>query len=141
MVFTITDHIGVGVVSNGEQMGRHLSPPLILILGHHLSCIDGKATVGVDSDTEETGVGVDQRVLVSHPQVVEYAGLVQEGHVGHVSDELVLGRVHLLAFVLVDSQRGSSFCLDLYIVTLVDLISARANPSLASGTHTDLAPA
>ena len=74
-------------------MGRHFSLTLVLVTDDNVVVVDGEPLVGVDSDTEETGVGVDQENLVTRLQVVHDGGLGQVGHVGHVLEQLVLGRV------------------------------------------------
>ena len=51
--------------------------------------------VGVDSDTEEARVGVDQLVLVPHHGVPEDASITKEGQVSHVLGVVELGRVDL----------------------------------------------
>ena len=55
----LTDkHVAVGVVSDGEQMGRHLSPALALVLVDDVLGVDGQTPVGVDHDAEQTRVGL-----------------------------------------------------------------------------------
>ena len=48
--------------------------------------------VGVDGDTEEAGVGVDQLGLVTDHRVPENAGIAKESKVGHVFRHVKLGR-------------------------------------------------
>ena len=74
-------------------MGRHFSLSLVLVANNDVVVVNGKPLVGVYGDTEETGVGVDQEQLVARLQIVDDGGLGQVGHVGHVLEQLVLGRV------------------------------------------------
>ena len=48
---------------------------------------------------------VDKAGTVSALQVVENRSLVQVGHVGHIVDLLVFGRVHLLDVILLHRPR------------------------------------
>jgi len=41
-------------------MGWHLVLLLAPVVVDHFSCVDGKALVGVDRDTEQARVGVDE---------------------------------------------------------------------------------
>ena len=56
-------------------MRRHLSLTLVLVAHDDVVIVDGKPLVGVDGDTEETGVGVDQETNVTLGQVVDDGGL------------------------------------------------------------------
>ena len=56
-------------------MGRHLSLTLVLVADDNVIVVDGEPLVGVDSDAEETGVGVDQEDLVARTQVVDNRSL------------------------------------------------------------------
>merc|ERR550519_2393725 len=59
--------------------------------------------VGVDGDTEEAGVGVNQLELVPDHRVPEDTGITKEGEVSHVLRAVELARVdlaHLLRFEL-----------------------------------------
>ena len=58
--------------------------------------------VGVDGNTEEARVGVDQLVHVSDPQVPQHRRVVEVGQVGHVLAAVELGRVHLAHQVLLE---------------------------------------
>ena len=74
-------------------MGRHFSLTLVLVADDNVVVVHGEPLVGVNSDAEETGVGVDQEQLVARAQVVDDGGLGQVGHVGHVLEQLVLGGI------------------------------------------------
>ena len=59
MFFRLTDeHASVGVVGDGEQMGRHLGPALALVLMYDVLGVDWQTSVGVDHDAEQTRVGL-----------------------------------------------------------------------------------
>merc|ERR1712045_343494 len=88
-------HALVGALGNGEDVGPALVPPLAHIQLHGAEGVDGEPLVGVDGDTEEAGVGVDQLVLVPDHRVPQDAGVTQIGEVSHVLGAVELGRVHL----------------------------------------------
>merc|ERR1719391_960587 len=80
-------------VSDGVQVRGRLVPPLVAVEGSHDGSVHHQPLVGVDTDAEQARVGVDLENLVTGPQVVEDAGLVQNGQVRHVLLLLELGRV------------------------------------------------
>ena len=61
--------------------------------------IDGIPLVGVDHDTEEARVGVDQLGLEADLQVVKDRGVVQVSQVGHVLALFKLGWIDLANFL------------------------------------------
>ena len=85
----------VGPLGNGEDVGRDFIPPLATVDTDSSHGVDGEPLVGVDSDTEEAGVGVDQPLHVAHLQVEQDGGVIEVGQVGHVLAAVVLGRVDL----------------------------------------------
>ena len=58
LVLSVLQHKSVGVISNSKQMWRHLSLPLSSELGNNLTGVDGKTFVGINSYTEQAGVGL-----------------------------------------------------------------------------------
>merc|ERR1719330_1553354 len=58
-------HALVGALSDGEDVRPALVPPSANVQLHGAEGVDGVPLVGVNGDTEEAGVGVDQLVLVS----------------------------------------------------------------------------
>ena len=56
--------------------------------------------VGVDGDTEEAGVGVDQLVDISDLQIPENRGVIEIGQIGHILAAVELGGVDLTHLVL-----------------------------------------
>jgi hypothetical protein len=61
--------------------------------------VDGEALVGIDGDTEETRVGVDELVLVPDHGVPQDTSIVEIGQAGHVVGAVKLGRVDLANLV------------------------------------------
>lgn len=49
--------------------------------------------VGINSDAEKSGVCVDQKAEVARVQIVDNRGLREIGHVCHILQKFVLGRV------------------------------------------------
>ena len=60
LIFVILKHVTVGFVRDGEKMGWHLSTTLTHVHSSDRVGVDGKSLVGVDDDTEETRVGLNQ---------------------------------------------------------------------------------
>ena len=58
-------------VSDGVQMRRSVGASAISVMGSHDGSVDHQPLVRVDTDTEETRVGVDLENLVTGSQVVE----------------------------------------------------------------------
>ena len=72
---TLAQHIVVGIVGDGVDVGRHLSLALVLVAHDDVVVVDGEPLVGIDGDAEETGVGVDQKDLVAGAQVMDDGSL------------------------------------------------------------------
>merc|ERR1712073_284192 len=109
-------HALVGALSDGEDMGPALVPPLADVQLHGSEGVDGEPLVGVDGDTEEARVGVDQLVLVPDHRVPQDAGVAQEGEIGHVLGAVVLGRVHLVKLSLLEHLLSTNLDLGLAAV-------------------------
>ena len=69
-------------------------------MGSHDGSVHHQPLVGVDTDAEETRVGVNLENLVAGSQVVEDTSLVQDGQVGHVFLLLELGGIAVENFGL-----------------------------------------
>lgn len=54
-------HLGVGAVRDGEEMGRHFSATTATVHLHYSVGVDGEALVGVDYHAEQTRVGLQVR--------------------------------------------------------------------------------
>ena len=68
-----------------------------------LTGIDGVPLVGVNDNTEEARVGVDELGLEADLQVVEHRGIIQVSQVGHVLALLKLGRIDLTKFLRLEN--------------------------------------
>merc|ERR1719454_1634066 len=88
-------HALVRGFSNTKDMWPALGSPLAHVDLHGAEGVDGVPLVGVDGDTEEAGVGVDQLVLVPDNGVPENAGITEEGEIGHVLRAVKFGGVDL----------------------------------------------
>ena len=64
LVLAADHHALEGSLGDGEDVGRHLVAPLPNVDLHGALGVDGETLVGVDGNTEETGVGVDEFILV-----------------------------------------------------------------------------
>ena len=85
----------IGALCNSKDVGWDFIPPLGTVDTDSSHGVDGEPLVGVDSDTEEARVGVDQPLHVAHLQVKEDRGVIEVGQVGHVLAAVILGRVDL----------------------------------------------
>ena len=90
----------VGALSNGKDMRRHLIPPLGTVDTDSPHGVDGEPLVGVDSDTEEAGVGVDQPLDIALLQVEQHGGVIEVGQAGHVLATVILRRIDLNHFIM-----------------------------------------
>merc|ERR1712012_696277 len=84
-------HALVSSLSNGEDVRPALIPPLANVQLHGAEGVDGEPLVGVDGDTEETRVGVDELVLVSDNRVPQDTGITKVGEVSHVIGAVIGG--------------------------------------------------
>ena len=87
----------IRALCNGKDMWWDFIPPLTTVNTYSSHSVNRESFVGVDSDTEETGVGVDELFNVPLLQIEEDGGVIQIGEVRHVLTAVVLGRVHLAA--------------------------------------------
>merc|ERR1719232_1966310 len=69
VVLLVLQHVPVGTLSNGPQMGRDLIPPLAKIDLAHSVGVQRITLVGVDNNHEEARVGVDHLGLVAGLQI------------------------------------------------------------------------
>ena len=67
----------------------------IQVISIELTSIDGVPLVGVNNNTEEARVSVDEFSLEANLQVMEDRGVIQEGQVSHVLAFLKLGGIDL----------------------------------------------
>merc|ERR1712012_791929 len=102
LVAASVGHALVSSLSNGEDVRPALIPPLANIQLHGAEGVDGESLVGVDGDTEETRVGVDELVLVSDHRVPQDTGITKIGEISHVLGAVKLGRVDLADLLLLE---------------------------------------
>lgn len=57
--FQTLDHVSVSLIGSGEEMRRHLVSSLSHVVLDDGLGVDGKTLVGVDYNTEETGIGLN----------------------------------------------------------------------------------
>ena len=65
LIVTFSQHVVVSIIRNGEDMWRHFRLSLALVTTNDVIVIYWEPFVGIDSDTEETGIGVDQESNVT----------------------------------------------------------------------------
>merc|ERR1719310_1419859 len=95
VVLLVLQHVPVGALGNGPQMGWDLITPLAKVDLAHSVGVQRITLVGVDNNHEETRVGMDHLGLVTGLQVPEDRSVIEEGQVDHVLDLLELGWVDL----------------------------------------------
>jgi hypothetical protein len=83
-------------------MWRTFRPTLAHIDLHGAERVDGEPLVGIDGNTEEARVGVDQLVDIPDHRVPEDTGITQIGEVGHVIRTVKLGWVDLAHLLLLE---------------------------------------
>lgn len=57
----VGQHVDVGTVRNGENVGWNFITPLTTVQFGATVCVYGVTFVRIDSDTEKSGVGLDIR--------------------------------------------------------------------------------
>ena len=77
-------------------MWRHFILSLATVDTNNMVIVDREPLVWIDSDTEETGIGVNHESLVSFVQVVDDSSFGKVGHVGQIFQKFVFWRI--LAF-------------------------------------------
>merc|ERR1719450_636412 len=95
VVLLVGQHVSVGALSNGPEMGWDLITSLAKVDLAHSVGVQRVTLVGVDNNHEQTRVGVDKLALVAGLQVPEDGGVIEEGQVDHVLNLLELGWVDL----------------------------------------------
>merc|ERR1719245_2698315 len=95
VVLLVGQHVPVGSLSNGPQMGWDLITSLAKVDLTAPVGVQRITLVGVDNNNEETRVGVDKLGLVTGLQVPEDRSIIKEGQVDHVLNLLELGWVDL----------------------------------------------
>ena len=70
-------------------MWRHFRLSLALVTTNNMIVIYWKPLIGIDSDTEETRIGVDQKSDISFGQIVDNRGFRKISHVGQIFNQFV----------------------------------------------------
>jgi hypothetical protein len=83
-------------------VGWAFTPPLANVDLHGPLSIDGEPLVGVDGNTEETRVGIDQLILVPNNRVPQDASIIEIGQAGHVIRTVKLGRINLTNLIFLE---------------------------------------
>ena len=78
-----------------SQLIQKNQPALANVDLHGALSVDGETLVGVDGNTEETRVGVDELILVPNNRVPQDAGIIKVGQARHVIGAVELRWVDL----------------------------------------------
>merc|ERR1711963_316083 len=120
LVVASVHHALVGSLSNSKDVGPAFVSSLSNIQLHGAEGVDGESLVGIDGDTEETRVGVDELVDVSDNRVPQDTGITKIGEVSHVIGAVIVRRVDLANLGLLENLDLSSN-IDLDFATLSGL--------------------
>merc|ERR1712198_455598 len=115
LIAATSAHTLVGSLSNGKNVWPALVSPFANIQFHSTESVDWEAFVWVDSNTEETRVGVNQLVLVPDNRIPEDTGISKICEVSHVFSTIVVARVDLADLILLEDLHltidlDSHFC-------------------------------
>merc|ERR1719471_2697310 len=108
LVATSVHHTLVGSLSNSKDVGPAFISSLTNVQLHGAEGVDGESLVGIDGDTEETRVGVDELVDVSDNRVPQDTGITKIGEVSHVIGAVIVGRIDLANLGLFEDLDFSS---------------------------------
>merc|ERR1711963_30828 len=120
LVVTSVHHALVGSLSNGKDVGPAFISSLANIQLHSTESVDGESLVRIDSNTEETRVGVDKLVDVSDNRVPQDTGITKICEVSHVIGAVIVGGIDLANLGLLENLDFSSN-IDLDFATLSGL--------------------
>ena len=81
-------------------MWGHFRLSFTLVTTNNMVVIYWEPLVRIDSDTEETRIGVDQESNITFRQIVDDGGFREVGHVGQIFKQFVLWRILLFDLVI-----------------------------------------
>ena len=81
------------------SLNFYLISPLSEVHLHHSWGVDWESLVWIDSDAEESRVGIDELVLVPNNGVPQDAGIPKISKIGHVNAGVKLGWIDLVNLV------------------------------------------
>jgi len=102
LILASIHHTLVGALSNTKDMRWALAPPHAHVDLHGTLGVDGETFVGVDGDTEETRVGVDELILVPNNRVPQNASVTKEGQTSHIVRAVKLWGIDLTNLILLE---------------------------------------
>jgi hypothetical protein len=117
LVLVLVEHCTVGLISDGEHVGRLLIATTATIAIDGETVVDGESLVRIQHHKEETRVGVDNVTVVTNAKVVEHTSLVQVTELGAILHTIELGGVTLEGVLLLDSEGVTLSSLDSHIIT------------------------
>ena len=93
LIVTLSQHVVVSIIRDGKDMWGHFRLSLALVTTNNVIVVYWEPLVGIDSDTEKTGIGVDKESDVSFGQVVDDGGFGEIGHVSQIFQKFVFWRI------------------------------------------------
>jgi hypothetical protein len=92
----------VGALSNTKDVRGAFAPPHAHVDFHGTLGINGESLVGVDGNTEETRVGVDELILIPNNRVPQDASIIQICQTSHILRAVELGGIDLTDLILLE---------------------------------------
>ena len=92
----------VRALSHTKDMGWTFISPFVDVHLHGANGVNGEPLVGVDGNTEEARVGVDELILVPNNRVPQDTGIIEVSKTSHVLTAVKLGRVNLANLILLE---------------------------------------
>merc|ERR1711962_921938 len=108
LIFSVGQHSLISSIRNSVQVGWHFSTLATLISIDNIWSIYWQHLVGIDGNTEETRVGIDQEFNVSRSQNIQDRTFVKIGQVGHIFTLVILWRILFLNIIDLDFSHITS---------------------------------
>merc|ERR1719334_229391 len=102
LILVILSHVSISIFRDGEDVGRAFITPFAHENFSSPLSVDGVALVGVDSNTEETRVGIHKLADIASLQIIKYRGIIEICQVRHINSLLKLGRIDGLDYILLE---------------------------------------
>ncbi|RNA00794.1 hypothetical protein BpHYR1_050066 [Brachionus plicatilis] len=119
LILTVSQHIGISIVSNRVQMCWYFVFLFSSIQVDHFHGVNWQTLVWIDSNTKQARINKPAGVTSS--QVVQDRSIIQIGQIGHVFTFLKFRRIHLLQVILFDSNSLTLASFDRHLVTFLTL--------------------
>ena len=65
LILTVDQHVGIGIIGNGEKMRRDFRSTFSFVGGDNNGIVDGKHFIWIYSNAEETRISINQEPSIS----------------------------------------------------------------------------